>query len=284
MWALVATGVSLGCALQCKYAMALTTLGWLGLQNVHTLSHYVFQRRGSRTLLWQMVVRGGLLLGLPVALHLLLLSVHLAHLPRTGNGDGYMSPLFQSTLLGNPHQRAALAAGRPPPGLVALALEHLRTQFWYNRNMAILFPRGSHPFDTAWYTWPLAWRGVYFNLVKHWSTLAQHVSEPHVYGIFIHPSPHTTLATTAIAAAASLGLAWRLACVLRPWPCGAARDDAAARLVHTLRPGGVGSLVVAYLMHWLPYATQVSLVNCLLSASDCLGASYSLAPVSHTVP
>jgi hypothetical protein len=29
---------------------------------------------------------------------------------------------------------------------------------------------------------------------------------------------------------------------------------------------------------------QVSLVDCLLSASDCLGASYSLAPVSHTVP
>ena len=29
---LVATGVSLGCALQCKFAMALTTLAWLGLQ------------------------------------------------------------------------------------------------------------------------------------------------------------------------------------------------------------------------------------------------------------
>ena len=31
---LAATGVALGCALQCKYAMALTTMAWLGLQNL----------------------------------------------------------------------------------------------------------------------------------------------------------------------------------------------------------------------------------------------------------
>ena len=35
--ALAATGLCVGCALQCKYAMALTTLAWLGLQNLVTL-------------------------------------------------------------------------------------------------------------------------------------------------------------------------------------------------------------------------------------------------------
>ena len=49
----------------------------------------------------------------------------------------------------------------------------------------------------------------------------------------------------------------RLAAPLRPWPCAAgARAAARARLVHALRPGGSGSLLVAYLLHWLPYATQ----------------------------
>lgn len=89
-------------------------------------------------------------------MHLALLAVHLAYLPNTGNGDGYMSQAFQSMLLGNAHHREAALAGQPPPSFGALALEHLQTQFWYNRNMAILFPRGSHPFDTPWYTWPLA--------------------------------------------------------------------------------------------------------------------------------
>ena len=32
----------------------------------------------------------------------------------------------------------------------AQLVEHAQSQFWYNRNMAVLFPRGSHAFDTAW--------------------------------------------------------------------------------------------------------------------------------------
>ena len=63
---LAATGVALGCALQCKYAMALTTLGWLGLQNVVTLAHVLADGHGLAVLLGQAALRGALLLGLPI--------------------------------------------------------------------------------------------------------------------------------------------------------------------------------------------------------------------------
>ena len=36
----------------------------------------------------------------------------------------------------------------------------------------------------------------------------------------------------------------------------AAPPDAAHTLLHSLRPGGSGSLLMAYVLHWLPYATQ----------------------------
>ena len=81
---------------------------------------------------------------------MLLLRLHLAHLPRSGNGDAYMSPEFQATLLGSRHAEAVPPDARP--SFWAQLVEHAQSQFWYNRNMAVLFPRGSHAFDTAWYT------------------------------------------------------------------------------------------------------------------------------------
>ena len=149
----MATGLALGGALQCKYAMALTTLGWLGLQNLLVLASIAAARRPRRvrTLLAQATTRGILLLGAPVVLHLVLLRVHLAYLPRSGNGDNYLSRAFQATLDGNAH--AARVAVDARPGFFATAAEHLAAQVHYNRNMAVLFPRGSHAFDSPWHTW-----------------------------------------------------------------------------------------------------------------------------------
>ena len=60
----------------------------------------------------------------------------------------------QATLEGSKYAALVPAAARP--SFWARLVEHAQSQFWYNRNMAVLFPRGSHAFDTAWYTWPLA--------------------------------------------------------------------------------------------------------------------------------
>ena len=235
--------------------MALTTLGWLGLQNLWLLGALAAQRRGARALLLQAAARGLLLLGLPLLLHVLLLRLHFSMLPRSGNGDSYMSPEFQATLEGSKY--AALVAEARRPSFWGQAVEHAQSQFWYNRNMAVLFPRGSHAFDTAWYTWPLAARGIYFSLVADWVGLARQLDAKHTFGFFLHPNPLITLLSTAAAALAALAALGLLA-ALCAYPLGlrragrsAARTAAAASC-----PGGVGSLLVAYLIHWLPYATQ----------------------------
>ena len=93
--------------------MALTTLGWLGLQNLWLLGTLAAQRRGARALVLQAAARGLLLLGLPLLLHVLLLRLHFAHLPRSGNGDAYMSPEFQATLEGSRYAESVPFEGRP---------------------------------------------------------------------------------------------------------------------------------------------------------------------------
>ena len=258
---IAATGCALGCALQCKYAMALTTLAWLGLQNLVVLADVAARSSGvvrMRALLREALLRGVLLLGLPLAIHLALLHVHLSYVPRTGNGDNYMSIPFQSTLIGNPHHTATNAEERP--GFFALALEHARTQFWYNRNMAIMFPRGSHPFDSPWYTWPLAARGIYASLVSDWGRIAQAVDGKHLFGIFLHPNPLAVLLTSSSAAAAVLVLLIRTTRVMLAFlpfrSPSATRRELVTSLAASVRPDGSGSLAVAYLLHWLPYATQ----------------------------
>ena len=262
---LAATGMCLGCALQCKYAMALTTLAWLGLQNLAFLAHHWVRWRDLSSLVGQAALRGLLLLGLPLLLHLSLFALHLAYLPNTGNGDGYMSEAFQSTLIGNKHHGPTAAAATAatattaahsslPPSFLSLVWEHSQAQFFYNRNMAIMFPRGSHPFDSAWHSWPLARRGVYFNLVRDWHSLAATVSKPQTLGFFLHPNPYIALTTSALVALSLLYLAALVICL--PWMLCTRGSAAVGRLARDCWPGEVGSLAVAYLLHWLPYATQ----------------------------
>ena len=79
-----ATGLCLGCALQSKYAMALTTLAWLGLQNLWYLGSLAAQRRGpARTL------------ALALALALALTLTLMARSPAATQGDACRPPGYQ---------------------------------------------------------------------------------------------------------------------------------------------------------------------------------------------
>merc|ERR1712185_877400 len=64
-----------------------------------------------------------------------------------------MSVEFQASLAGSRYARLVLAEMRP--SFSDRLIEHATSQLWYNRNMAVLFPRGSHPFDTVWYAQPI---------------------------------------------------------------------------------------------------------------------------------
>ncbi|KAL1526036.1 hypothetical protein AB1Y20_020857 [Prymnesium parvum] len=186
------------------------------------------------------------------ALHLCCFAFHLRFTPNSGDGDAYMSAAFQSTLRGNPHAAEAHTRAAAP-GLLSMAWEHLTAQLRYHRNMAVVFPRGSHPSDTAWWSWPLAMRGVYFNLVPDVGALAASIHQPHRFGIFIHPNPFTVLLTTLASALVVCGVL----CLTLATVCDKRRRSRRlASLVSSMQPGGALSLLCAYLMHWLPYATQ----------------------------
>tara|TARA_B110001452_G_scaffold265874_1_gene271421 strand:+ start:1329 stop:1907 length:579 start_codon:yes stop_codon:yes gene_type:complete len=93
--------------------------------------------------------------------------------------------------------------------------------------------------------------------VRDWGDIVRHVEERRVWGFFLHPNPAISLLTTATAAivaatAAAVLLTAVCACPLR-LRFGSAAIRAAAL---SLRSGGPGSLLVAYLIHWLPYLTQ----------------------------
>ena len=71
-------------------------------------------------------VRGALLLGIPLAIHVALFAIHLDYLPNTGDGDGYLSPTFQATLVGNTHRQTIPPGQRP--SFVGMVIEHAAAQ------------------------------------------------------------------------------------------------------------------------------------------------------------
>ena len=98
-------------------------------------------------------------------------------------------------------------------------------------------------------------RGVYFNLVKDWEQIGSNMDGSHVLGFFLQPNPTIVLFTTAMAGVAAVAVLAVVFCLVFP-SAERRRRAAGAVLLEHLRPGGCGSLLVAYLIHWLPYATQ----------------------------
>ena len=106
-------------------------------------------------------------------------------------------------------------------------------------------------------------RGVYFSLVSDWGHISSHLSDRHAIGVYLHPNPLIALLTAAACALAAAALAVAAALALYSRAQGGTargaarrgRQAAAAALEHA-RPGGAASLLCAYLLHWLPYATQ----------------------------
>jgi dolichyl-phosphate-mannose-protein mannosyltransferase len=103
---------------------------------------------------WRRILtEGAVLVAVPALLYAAVFAVHFALLPRSGPGDAYMSPAFQSTLVGNPAYDPA--ASMPfPAELVELnqaipAYEHS-------------LDASAHPYGSSWLSWPLMQRGVYY--------------------------------------------------------------------------------------------------------------------------
>jgi len=104
----------------------------------------------TRLEVWEMAVAAVV----AAALYVSLFAVHFWLLPGTGDGDGFMLRPFQEALVGGPHYKP----GAPRPSF-------WRSFVWLNGEMYRANARitASHGWQSAWYTWPVSLRGIYYH-------------------------------------------------------------------------------------------------------------------------
>ncbi|HXK35541.1 MAG: hypothetical protein A2700_01480 [Candidatus Blackburnbacteria bacterium RIFCSPHIGHO2_01_FULL_44_64] len=96
------------------------------------------------------------LIVIPVAIYFGIFAVHFKLLPNSGPGDAFMSPEFQSGLVGNPYQES-LDQAQDKPNLIGKFIELNREMYRSNQNLS-----ATHPYGSQWYSWPLMARPIYY--------------------------------------------------------------------------------------------------------------------------
>ncbi len=89
---------------------------------------------------------------IPAILYVGAFWVHFALLPKTGEGDAFMSPTFQSMLIGSKTY--------DPKASESFAQKFIEINGEIMRSNAGL--TATHPYSSAWYTWPLELRPIYY--------------------------------------------------------------------------------------------------------------------------
>lgn len=141
--AVIASGLLLGAALSTKW----TGLGMVGLVGL-LLIWNIIREKGKRLDNFLKAAVVGILI---FAVYAASFWAHFALLTKTGEGDAFMSPQFQATLIGNTaYDGTKLNFGQQ--------FVELNYQM-YTANTRLT---ASHPYGSPWYTWPVTYRGVYY--------------------------------------------------------------------------------------------------------------------------
>ncbi len=141
-----ASALLAGLAASTKWT-GLTALGLIGL--IWTID----QVRGATVSTSKRLVEGLLFIIIPLLVYLSVFWVHFSLLTKTGQGDAFMSPKFQSTLIGNPSYNPTT----PMSFLDKFVdLNHAMVQSEASLKNA------THPYSSKWYTWPLMLRPIYY--------------------------------------------------------------------------------------------------------------------------
>ncbi len=148
-WLLLAGAAILaGCAAATK-VIGLSALGMIGLIWMAD----VYQRRPSwRPALGQLAV----LAIVPLTVYALTFAIHFAFMTKSSpTYDAFMSPKYQSTIVGNPSYDPAVKMSFPER-----FIDLNRTM----QNAQNSLNDVSHPYKSSWTTWPIMKRGVYVYL------------------------------------------------------------------------------------------------------------------------
>jgi dolichyl-phosphate-mannose-protein mannosyltransferase len=93
-----------------------------------------------------------LLLAVPFAIYASSFALHFALLPKSGEGDAFMSARFQQTLQGSPQYNP-----NTHMGFWAKFAELNGEMYRSNQTLT-----ASHPYGSRWYSWPLELRPIYY--------------------------------------------------------------------------------------------------------------------------
>jgi dolichyl-phosphate-mannose-protein mannosyltransferase len=109
---------------------------------------------------------------IPLAIYFSFFAVHFSILSKTGEGDAFMTPAFQSSLQGSDYANdSKLKPLNVFQKFVELNLE------MYKANQTLT---ATHPYSSKWYTWPFMIRPVYY--WNHASTTAPTESKIYLIG------------------------------------------------------------------------------------------------------
>lgn len=141
---LVAVGLLMGTAASIK---------WTGLAPDLVAGIILLKGVLARPEQWRFkIARLMLPLALAAVFYLSVFAVHFALLTRSGQGDAFMSPRFQATLVGNPDYQPSARMS-----LWQKTWELNREMYQANRTLT-----ATHPYGSKWYSWPLELRPIYY--------------------------------------------------------------------------------------------------------------------------
>ncbi|CCH42273.1 dolichyl-phosphate-mannose-proteinmannosyltransferase [Wickerhamomyces ciferrii] len=164
--ALVATGIALGLAVSSKW-VGLFTIAWVGLLNVWDLWFLIGDLTVSvNKVVRHTLIRGTVLLGVPIILYITFFAVHFQVLNQEGEGGAFMTSAFRSTLQNNK------IPGNIPANVgvgSTISIRHVNTQGGYLHSHDHLYETGSKQQQITLYP--------HLDANNHWLVELYNVSE-----------------------------------------------------------------------------------------------------------
>jgi dolichyl-phosphate-mannose-protein mannosyltransferase len=140
-------------ALAAVSAGASASIKWTGLNSLAIiLLLWLWDQPHSRASWYKRLGELALLALVPIVIYISVFFVHFQLLPSSGDGDAFMSPHFQSTLVGNPNYTTDAHMS-----FMDKFIELNHEMYQANQTLTATHPYGSH-----WYTWPLEQRPIYY--------------------------------------------------------------------------------------------------------------------------
>ena len=134
------------------FSVKWTGLAYLGI--VAMIELYDWSKTFTKWRLKDYLFKGLYFILLPLVIYFSIFAVHFALLDKSGPGNAFMTPSFQKTLADNPYQADDTIK---PENTYQKFIELNKQMYTSNQHL-----ESSHPYASAWYTWPILKRPIYY--------------------------------------------------------------------------------------------------------------------------